>query len=52
MPQFADCTVGIRLSDTGDLLEEYGTQMIERTVTTWVASESGKVSVQVPTKLI
>ncbi|KAL5522196.1 hypothetical protein ACEPAF_2053 [Sanghuangporus sanghuang] len=42
MPQSADCTVGIRLSDTGVLLEEYGAQVVERTVTTWVASESGK----------
>jgi hypothetical protein len=41
MPQFANCQIGIKIGD--NLLEEYGTQIVESAVTTWIASESGRV---------
>ncbi|KAH8113107.1 hypothetical protein DFH11DRAFT_1603068 [Phellopilus nigrolimitatus] len=40
MPRFSNCDIGIKIED--NVLEEYGTQIIGSTVTSWIASESGK----------
>ncbi|KAI5121729.1 hypothetical protein M0805_009022 [Coniferiporia weirii] len=46
MPRFANCEIGIKIED--NVLEEYGTQIVGSSATSWIASESGKVSLSPP----
>ncbi|THH09514.1 hypothetical protein EW145_g1957 [Phellinidium pouzarii] len=41
MPRFSNCDIGIQIEDSG-VLVEYGTHIVGSTVTSWIASESGK----------
>ncbi|EJD00630.1 uncharacterized protein FOMMEDRAFT_22382 [Fomitiporia mediterranea MF3/22] len=46
MPEFADCHIGLRITDSStgltNVLEEFGAQVVGNIITSWVASESGK----------
>lgn len=45
MPHFANCTIGIKID--GEVLEEYATQVNDSHVTSWIASESNKVCINI-----